>query len=294
MLLVVLGALAFVVPLVYAGIEQQRFHLYRVDSELSLQKAYRHAGSMLEQVKTVLALDGADSTTDHLREIWAQPLPLQGLEEAQASAVITDDQRFWNLNLLVSPKGEVNSEYRDIYGRIFAREGIREELLDAVIDWIDQDDLVSGVGGAEKNQYIPEGFGAKNAPLESLDELLLLKGWTSEEVAALRPYFTVTGRGLNVNTADEAVLQVLAPGLTDSQVRAIVESREEKPFENVQQMIELKELQGREIPLALLAVSSSSFTARITAREGNIVGTLELGISRSRESVEVQWQKWNP
>lgn len=55
--------------------------------------------------------------------------------------------------------------------------GITEEAADAIIDWRDEDDEVTGQGG-ESAYYLAldPPYRAKNGPLESLDELLRVKG----------------------------------------------------------------------------------------------------------------------
>ncbi len=56
-----------------------------------------------------------------------------------------------------------------------------EEVADAVIDWIDADDT-QRPSGAENEYYsaLGAGFRCKNAPLDSVEELLLVRGVTPE------------------------------------------------------------------------------------------------------------------
>jgi hypothetical protein len=55
------------------------------------------------------------------------------------------------------------------------------ELIDAVLDWMDEDDQ-KRTAGAETAEYeaLQPPIGCRNGPLESLDELLLVKGMTRE------------------------------------------------------------------------------------------------------------------
>lgn len=59
--------------------------------------------------------------------------------------------------------------------------GMTSELAAAIIDWRDEDSEVSP-GGAESEYYLllPEPYYCKNAPLETIEEVLLLKGASSE------------------------------------------------------------------------------------------------------------------
>jgi hypothetical protein len=52
------------------------------------------------------------------------------------------------------------------------------ELAASIVDWRDPDEVATDGGGAESEYYLlqPEPYYCKNAPFETLDELLLLKG----------------------------------------------------------------------------------------------------------------------
>ena len=65
--------------------------------------------------------------------------------------------------------------------------GGKPEITDALIDWIDVDNIVTGTDGAEEEYYKALGYHCKNGPLDSPDELLLVKGfdrdWSSTRAA---------------------------------------------------------------------------------------------------------------
>ncbi len=82
------------------------------------------------------------------------------------------------------------------------------ELADAIVDWVDADDETRETG-AESSYYagIEPGYMAKNGPLNSLDELLLVRGVTPE---------LLFGNDRNRNgVADDFEGQVLDRGLSD-------------------------------------------------------------------------------
>lgn len=115
----------------------------------------------------------------------------------------------------------------------------QDELIGALADWVDEDDFVS-VNGAESDDafYTDRGYKVKNAPLDSIDELLLIKGFTESVVyggpadvedeppyAGIAKGLTVWGDGrVNVNTATAEVLMTL-PELDETMVQAILEGR---------------------------------------------------------------------
>jgi type II secretory pathway component PulK len=61
---------------------------------------------------------------------------------------------------------------------------MNEDLAGVIIDWRDRDDQISSAGGSESEYYLvlADPYLAKNASLESLEELLLLRGYTALEL----------------------------------------------------------------------------------------------------------------
>ena len=100
------------------------------------------------------------------------------------------------------------------------------EIGASIIDWCDTDNHVTP-GGAERNYYRVRtpSYAAKDAPINSLDELLLVKGITPALYLQLKPHVTIYGNGqVNLNTASEAVLQ--AYKLPESLTQKIVSFRD--------------------------------------------------------------------
>lgn len=61
--------------------------------------------------------------------------------------------------------------------------GMTTDLADAIIDWRDEDEETSGAGAGAESQYymsLPNPYQAKNAPFESVEELLLVRGFTRD------------------------------------------------------------------------------------------------------------------
>ncbi|HUN54034.1 MAG TPA: hypothetical protein VMU29_02645, partial [Smithella sp.] len=90
------------------------------------------------------------------------------------------------------------------------------EIADSIVDWIDSDDNVTGLG-AESAYYLSLNppYEAKNAPLDCIEELLMIKGITKEiyygtkEKPSLAQYVTADSDdgAINVNTAPKMVLR---------------------------------------------------------------------------------------
>jgi type II secretory pathway component PulK len=100
-----------------------------------------------------------------------------------------------------------------------------EKIADRIIDWIDANSEV-GISGGET--------GAKNAPLDSTDELLLIPGITLQEYDTLVPYITVRGEKdllyININRADIPVIRCLSDLIKEQDAENIVNHRKSTPF----------------------------------------------------------------
>lgn len=89
-----------------------------------------------------------------------------------------------------------------------------EELVEALRDWTDEDEVPSPYGG-EAPEYLASGsvFLPPNRPLLRLDELPRIRGFTDSLSLELAPYVTVHGDGrVNVNTAPRPVLAAVLGG----------------------------------------------------------------------------------
>lgn len=91
------------------------------------------------------------------------------------------------------------------------------EIVDALTDWMDENDEVTG-HGAESFYYLSQRppYSAKNAPPDCIEELLMVKGMAPEifagtaEKPGLNQMVTLYGTGaININTAPKLVLQAL-------------------------------------------------------------------------------------
>jgi len=118
-------------------------------------------------------------------------------------------------------------------------EDLWDELIDAFLDWGDENDL-HRVNGAESDDsfYEDRGYKVKNAPLDTIEELTLIKGFTDEIVygvpgeisdatqgeaapAGLIHHLTTWSSGcINPNAASRDTLMTL-PDMLDWQVEAL-------------------------------------------------------------------------
>jgi general secretion pathway protein K len=150
---------------------------------------------------------------------------------------------------LVDEGGKINISRvsEETLRRVFTNLGIdsarRDILVDSIMDWRDPDDF-HRTNGAESDYYasLSPAYTPKNGPLDSVEELLWIRGMTSdvfygynEEKAqpgdnprriALREIFTVDSPidRVNLRTASAEVIHALM-GLPLEKCRAFIEER---------------------------------------------------------------------
>jgi len=115
---------------------------------------------------------------DQIERVNGLPLTWGG---GQVIFSVTEETGKFNLNYLVnSYDQQPNIALRDMVNRLSEYLGINYERWDAVVDWIDEDNTPLPFG-FEINDYrlIDPMMVAKNYPLHSVEELLLIPGFDS-------------------------------------------------------------------------------------------------------------------
>jgi hypothetical protein len=129
-------------------------------------------------------------------------------DDEQYEVLMTGEDGFINPNVLLQ------KEDRETFRRIFRYWGMTlpqaDKLIDALIDWVDQDDF-KRINGAEKKEYGNNGM-PFNRPFRSIEELALVRGMQEIEQAypEWRTWFSVYASGvLDVNEARPEVVSAL-------------------------------------------------------------------------------------
>lgn len=128
-------------------------------------------------------------------------------------------------------------EWRELLRQAQVPEDLWEELIACIGDWIDADDNTKPNGAESDDAFYRErGYRVKNAPIDTIDELLLIKGFTEEilfgglgpggePMLGIAQWLTTWGDGrVNVNTAPFEVLMTI-PGIAEWEADAIIEGR---------------------------------------------------------------------
>lgn len=133
-------------------------------------------------------------------------------------------------------------------------EDIQEQrnIIDALADWQDADNLLH-MDGAEQDFYdgLDPAYACKNAPVNDIDELLLVRGITPEllygdlEHPGLVDFLCIEGKSdkLDINAANPLTFRIVR-GLPDNVVEHIVSRRQTRPFANISEAAELMGLEA--------------------------------------------------
>jgi general secretion pathway protein K len=263
-----------------------------------------HAGEAL-----VLADKNA---ADTLTDLWAntEMLALKSenfFDNASFKLLIEDEGGRISINRLVN--GNIyNPLIRDfllrlLTGPYFRMEQIKAaELLDAIKDWIDADDEVTGAG-AEGAFYarLEKPYAVKNAPLDCIEELLMVKGVTRDlfygtaESPGLEQCLTVFGDGrININTAPKPVLRALAAEMTDDEVSGLDKYRREQRNDLADPgwYQKIPRSSGIIIPAGLIVVKSDIFRITAVGLQGRRVERVKGIIKREPDRRKVKLLSW--
>lgn len=182
-----------------------------------------------ENLATFLLSEDQNPEVDHPGEPWAQETPPFQIDGGWVLAAVSDARSRLNLNDLGGPLDpeRAHNDWRRFspaqkrFIRLLQTFGeevpVNQDeaiaVLEAVVDWMDPDNRVSGFGGAEADYYqsLDPGYLPADAEFVSIEELRLVRYITPQLMAALRPHLVVLppGQGLNVNTLPDRMLAVI-------------------------------------------------------------------------------------
>lgn len=209
------------------------------------------------------------------------------------SVRIEDETSKFNINSIVPEndivdEGGEKSPYNS-FKRLLKVLSIDTKIADRVADWIDHN----------SESRLPDSeTGAKNSPLVSVDELLLINGINRKDYDKLLPYITVYGDRnaslININGAEAPVLMSLSDSITEELANRIIQYRGNTPFENTAQL--QNKVAGFEtIALSLMGritVKGKNFYIKSTATSGGVKMIIETVLDTSSRAVIRYWKEY--
>lgn len=122
-----------------------------------------------------------DRNIDCYDDLWALNFPELSLEGGNLKIIIIDENSKINVNILANEFVD-KTPYYGVTQRFFLNLGLPQDLADTIIDWVDIDDSRFPYGAESSDYYLTldNPYKAKNGEMDSIDELLLIKGITPE------------------------------------------------------------------------------------------------------------------
>lgn len=284
--------------------------IHQVYVDVSLSRGYRDGqqASLLAESGITggtkllqLSLQGKDYTA--LSDTWAAPVKLDD-ETGSIEILVSEESSRLCINDLVQPNGEFEPNTLTALKRLGnqLKPQISENVWNALADWMDSDESPRS-NGAETPYYqtIKPPYAAHNAKLATIVELSLVRGFTPEYIAALRPFVTIYAgqpgapfSPVNVNTASKEVLVALDDGIDERMAERILEERRLKPFRSPG---ELSRIAGAEAIsqrlVGKVSVKGTLFRITSVARVKETARTVEVVLRMSGGMPELlSWQEY--
>jgi len=209
----------------------------------SKQTAYYIGRSGMDIARQALSQD--DAKVDSLQDFWASQLATIPLDEGTIKITMVDEERYFNPNSLIKSDGTLEKKHYEQFRRLLKLLLIDQDKANLVVDWIDPDINPTLPGGGETGDKP-----IKNAPLDSINELLYIPGIEKEDYlgkesggkffTGLKDNLSIYSNGkINLNTASLDLIRSLDDEITESMAQEIVDRRKDKPFEELEDLLNI-------------------------------------------------------
>ncbi|MFO7667573.1 MAG: type II secretion system minor pseudopilin GspK [Desulfobacterales bacterium] len=171
---------------------------------------------------------------------------------------VEDENAKLNLNAIVWPNGKTNEAALASFEILLKNLQLDRQIAHKVADWIDHDSDPRS-GNSEQ--------GAKNAYMDSCDELCLIPGVDSRIYKTLEPFITIYGVDtissplVNINSALLQVIMSLDDNITEQLAERIIKYRDIEPLKGPSDLVKITGFDG---PLG------QSLMGRITVKAVNL------------------------
>lgn len=233
----IVGSFAFETQLEAMLVSHKR---KKFSAEMAAYSGLEYARAILDQQSNAKELEIEDMDEDQADFMQAALFSQRGL--TTTSEVELGNSHF-RVTLESAEAGRnINLLSREEWIEILEMANISstewDTMVDCLEDWIDEGDLHQ-LNGAESDDpfYQDRGYPVKNGPLDSIEELLLIKGWgedvlfgkeedeNSDAIFGVANLLTVWGDGkVNLNTASTDVLLSFAE-YEDWELESVLEAR---------------------------------------------------------------------
>jgi len=255
---------------------EQQIFFRRTENVLFHEQAWLYLLGAEDWAKHVLIRDRKDNETDSKQDDWATVLPPIPVEGGTVGGSIEDLQGRFNINNLAS--GDDKSIDFQRFKQLLQDNDIKQNVANAVLDWLDEDQDARFPDGAEDVDYLQgdRSYRAANRIMQSTSELLFVKGITYEDFEKIElSLVALPGvTDININTAPISVLKMIVQGLSDADAEKLVTDREDTPFTSIEDFLKHPSLAGKKVKSNGLDVKSQYFLVSAYSRFGRANSTL--------------------
>lgn len=292
-IIMVLLIVALATTLVSYLAVQQNAWQRQVSNQLDRAQARRIGIAGVDWARAILADDAHASSIDHDKEIWAKRLPAMPIDNGEVTGQIEDRQGLFNLNNLVRDGAASEADIASLR-RLLATLSLSEDLVDALVDWLDNDSEMRFPAGAEDVYYLAlaRPYRTANRYLTELNELILVRGFDQKIIDRLRPFVSTLPEPttLNVNFASAEVLSAVITGLSLSEARTIVQQRNTEPYKDIADFAKRMPNPKLQLIQGALSVNSQYFWVTGRAKIGQAQVTTQTLLQRAGDWPVVIWQ----
>jgi general secretion pathway protein K len=231
------------------------------------------------------------------QNIWAMPLFGVPAGSGIVGLQISDESGKLDLNSVQ------NDDYRAAVERLFSSLDLDPSLVDRVRAWTaPPGDATMATGAASDYCALAMPCAPRQQPLNSLEELLLIRGFDDRAVARLRPYVTALPRGgskaqrVNAATAKPLVLEAIGceSGDTLPPCPVTFGGDDEKVDEWKKQEFENWTANCTPAAKSLLTTNSDVFSILASGTVGDVTQTLRTTVRRQGDKVTRLWWQERP
>jgi general secretion pathway protein K len=198
---------------------------------------------------------------------------------------IEDENAKININSIVTDQGNRNDVMYIVLKSLLKLLGEDERISDRIVDWIDPDSIA----------YLSDSeAGAKNAALQSVDELLLIHGISRQDYDKLLPYITVYGNrnapGININRAEKEVIMSLA-GIDEGLAQRVIDTRKGNPLDKSGELDTI--IGSGKIPAQInIRFDGTIFSIKSTASSGGVKRVIETVLDTTTTNTVQYWKEY--
>jgi general secretion pathway protein K len=211
--------------------------------------------------------------------------PFEDFKGTVLLRIENEDAKF-NMNAIVPPIENIHEDDPDspynCFKRLLKVLSLDVTIADRVVDWIDTN---------SEARLADSEVDAKNAPFNSVDELLLIHGISRKDYDTLLPYVTVSRERnnliVNVNGAQSPVLQSLSSAINEEVAKQIINARKNKPLTKA----EFNSIAGTSLEAQRISTEGTVFSIRSTAESGGVKRIIETVLDTSNNTIQY-WKEY--